>query len=127
MRRLRSWIVPLVVAGISSGLTWLLTQRAVDSPVQAADAGPGWVKGKGYGWVWGPKDELGALNTSTEATRAAALKLAKRCVDTGIEQDPRGALATEILAIEENLARHGLGLVRDIVRAPRGVAFHRQL
>ncbi|MCA3365624.1 MAG: enoyl-CoA hydratase/isomerase family protein [Roseomonas sp.] len=33
-----------------------------------------------------------------------AMALAKRCVDEGLERDPRGALATEILAIEESLA-----------------------
>ena len=37
---------------------------------------------------------------------AAALKLAKRCVDTGIEQTPKEALQTELDAIEENLARN---------------------
>ena len=36
----------------------------------------------------------------------AALRLAKATVDRGLELDPRGALATEILAIEENLARN---------------------
>jgi enoyl-CoA hydratase len=36
----------------------------------------------------------------------AALRLAKRCIDQGSELDPRGALALELLAIEENLA-HG--------------------
>jgi enoyl-CoA hydratase len=35
---------------------------------------------------------------------AAALRLAKRCIDTGVELDPRGALATELMAIEESLA-----------------------
>ncbi len=35
---------------------------------------------------------------------ASALALAKRCIDEGLERDPRGALATEILAIEESLA-----------------------
>lgn len=34
-----------------------------------------------------------------------ALRLAKRCIDAGLELDPKGALATELLAIEENLAR----------------------
>ncbi|HYF06927.1 MAG TPA: enoyl-CoA hydratase/isomerase family protein, partial [Acetobacteraceae bacterium] len=34
----------------------------------------------------------------------AGLRLAKRCIDEGLERDPRGALATEILAIEESLA-----------------------
>lgn len=34
----------------------------------------------------------------------AALRMAKRCIDEGLERDPRGALATELLAIEESLA-----------------------
>jgi enoyl-CoA hydratase len=34
----------------------------------------------------------------------AALRLAKRCIDEGLERDPRGALATELMAIEESLA-----------------------
>jgi kynurenine formamidase len=38
----------------------------------------GWQKGKGWGWVWGKDDEVGALNAMTDATRAAALSLAKR-------------------------------------------------
>jgi enoyl-CoA hydratase len=32
------------------------------------------------------------------------LRMAKRCIDQGLELDPRGALATELLAIEEILA-----------------------
>jgi enoyl-CoA hydratase len=35
---------------------------------------------------------------------ATALALAKRCIEEGLERDPRGALATELLAIEESLA-----------------------
>jgi enoyl-CoA hydratase len=34
----------------------------------------------------------------------AALRMAKRCIEEGLDRDPRGALATELLAIEENLA-----------------------
>lgn len=34
----------------------------------------------------------------------AAIALAKRCIEDGLLRDPRGALATEILAIEESLA-----------------------
>jgi enoyl-CoA hydratase len=33
-----------------------------------------------------------------------SLRLAKRCIDQGVELDPQGALATEIAAIEEQLA-----------------------
>ena len=35
----------------------------------------------------------------------AGLRQAKRCINEGSELDPRGAFATEILAIEENLAQ----------------------
>jgi enoyl-CoA hydratase len=35
---------------------------------------------------------------------ANSLKLAKRCIDRGVELDPQGALDTEIAAIEEQLA-----------------------
>jgi enoyl-CoA hydratase/carnithine racemase len=36
---------------------------------------------------------------------AAGLRQAKRCIDQGSELDPRGALAIELLAVEENLAQ----------------------
>jgi enoyl-CoA hydratase len=36
---------------------------------------------------------------------AAGLRQAKRCIDQGLELDPRGAFAVEMLAIEENLAQ----------------------
>jgi enoyl-CoA hydratase len=52
-----------------------------------------------------------ALEATLEAMLAPLLKapptalaLAKRCIDEGLERDPRGALATELLAIEESLA-----------------------
>jgi enoyl-CoA hydratase len=35
---------------------------------------------------------------------AGSIALAKRCIDRGVELDPKGALALEIEAIEENLA-----------------------
>lgn len=38
----------------------------------------GWQKGKGWGWIWGKDDEVGALNAMTDATRAAALSLVKK-------------------------------------------------
>ncbi|MBL8381965.1 MAG: enoyl-CoA hydratase/isomerase family protein [Burkholderiales bacterium] len=50
--------------------------------------------------------ELASIAATIAKAPPAALALAKACVDRGIEQDPRGALATEILAIEENLARN---------------------
>jgi kynurenine formamidase len=38
----------------------------------------GWTKGKGWGWVWGKDDEVGSLNALTDASRAAALRLASK-------------------------------------------------
>ncbi len=47
---------------------------------------------------------LAEIAQTIAAAPPAALRLAKRCIDRGVELDPRGALATELLAIEENLA-----------------------
>jgi len=38
----------------------------------------GWEKGKGWGWIWGKDDEVGALNALSNQSRAAALALATR-------------------------------------------------
>jgi enoyl-CoA hydratase len=35
----------------------------------------------------------------------SGLRQAKRCIDQGMELDPRGALAVELMAVEENLAQ----------------------
>ena len=48
--------------------------------------------------------ELAAIAEAVVKAPPAALRLAKRCIDEGAERDPRGALATELLAIEESLA-----------------------
>jgi enoyl-CoA hydratase len=47
---------------------------------------------------------LTEITTTILKVPPAAMALAKRCVDEGLERDPRGALATEIMAIEESLA-----------------------
>ena len=35
----------------------------------------GWKQGTGWGWIWGPDDEVGALNAMSNETRLAALQL----------------------------------------------------
>jgi enoyl-CoA hydratase len=47
---------------------------------------------------------LAEIAKTIVAAPLASMRLAKRCIDRGVELDPRGALATELLAIEENLA-----------------------
>jgi kynurenine formamidase len=48
-----------------------------------------WQPGKGWGWVWGPHDEAGSLNEMTDASQAAALRLAKqgKVYDLGVLYD----------------------------------------
>jgi kynurenine formamidase len=48
-----------------------------------------WQKGKGWGWVWGKDDEVGALNEMTDASRLAALQAAKqgKVYDLGVAYD----------------------------------------
>lgn len=50
------------------------------------------------------EDTIATIAATIVKAPPAALRLAKRCIDEGLERDPRGALATEILAIEESLA-----------------------
>jgi len=49
----------------------------------------GWVKGKGWGAVWGKDDEVGSLNAMTPASVKAALRLAQtgKVYDLGIAYD----------------------------------------
>ena len=48
-----------------------------------------WVQGKGWGWVWGPADEVGSLNEMTDASRLAALRLVTtgKAYDLGLPYD----------------------------------------
>src|SRR5262249_25875077 len=46
---------------------------------------------------------LAEIAQAISKASATGLRLAKRCIDQGSELDPRGALAVELAAIEENL------------------------
>lgn len=48
-----------------------------------------WQKGKGWGWVWGKEDEVGALSEMTDASRLAALQAVKKgkVYDLGVNYD----------------------------------------
>ena len=51
----------------------------------------GWQRGRGWGWVWGPNDELGNLNElSPELTRKALSMVSRgRVYDLGLAYDRR--------------------------------------
>lgn len=65
----------LLVASLA--LTLLGLGGGPTAPDEGPAAPKGWTKGKGWGWVWGKDDEVGSLNAMTDASRAAALRLAK--------------------------------------------------
>jgi enoyl-CoA hydratase len=44
------------------------------------------------------------IRKTISSAPSQSLRLAKRCLDVGVELDPKGALATEIAAIDEQLA-----------------------
>ena len=48
--------------------------------------------------------EISEMAKAILAAPPAALRLAKRCIDRGVELDPQGALALELEAIDEQLA-----------------------
>ncbi len=63
-----------------------LAVHAAEPAVQEPPPIKGWVKGKGWGPIWGKEDEVGALNAMTPETIRAALQLAKtgKVYDLGV-------------------------------------------
>ncbi len=47
---------------------------------------------------------VGEMAKTITGAPSAAMRLAKQCIDRGVELDPRGALGLELMAIEEQLA-----------------------
>ncbi|MCS7315097.1 MAG: cyclase family protein [Bryobacterales bacterium] len=98
----------------------------------AAQAPKGWVKGKGYGWIWGPQDEVGALNAIRGpdwVRRALAEVKLGRVYDLGVRVDRRsykwpGHSPIEVMTFR---SPQGVKTGKDIpgfAAHPRGLAFH---
>ena len=62
----------------------------------------GWFRGWFRSRIW--KRHLQEIKSEILKAPQQSLRLAKRCIDRGVELDPKGALETEIAAIEEQLA-----------------------
>jgi kynurenine formamidase len=84
MRNARSVCSVVLLVALVAALWVVLPEGASD-----AQTAKGWVKGKGYGWIWGPNDELGALNVLTPEKVMAALKIPKegKVYDLGVLYD----------------------------------------
>lgn len=83
---LRSFSLGVVVTLILGSLiNWSLQPTTAEQRGGAAVA-KGWQQGKGYGWIWGAEDEVGALNAMTPDTVLAALRLPSqgRVYDLGV-------------------------------------------
>jgi kynurenine formamidase len=81
-RALAGWIVAALTIGVSS-VHWLSAQEASESGIA------GWKQGIGWGWIWGPDDEVGALNAITPDSIMKALSLAQqgKIYDLGVAYD----------------------------------------
>ncbi|MBL8800179.1 MAG: cyclase family protein, partial [Planctomycetia bacterium] len=89
MRWLR-WTLLLAALALSFELGRNSSGRVASEEQQVdSSAVKGWQKGKGWGWIWGKDDEVGALNAMTPETIRAALQLAKagKVYDLGIAYD----------------------------------------
>lgn len=82
-----NWYVRRVVGfgvslGILVGFAWLQMGAQKAQPAGLK----GWTKGEGFGWKWGPEDEVGALNALSPQTTLAALKVVKegKTYDLGV-------------------------------------------
>ena len=100
--------------------------------ITAAQTPKGWTKGKGYGWVYGPKDEIGALNAvNTPEHIARALREAKsgKVYDLGVRIDRTSYKWPGHSPIEVMSYRSPEGLKRGkdlpaFARHPHGLGFH---
>ncbi|MBI1762755.1 MAG: cyclase family protein [Acidobacteria bacterium] len=81
MKRKHRFLLSLLALSLAANFHWLVSgqQPALKK----------WQPGKGWGWVWGQEDEVGALNEMTDATRLAALRLADKgkTYDLGVNYD----------------------------------------
>src|SRR4029453_10705085 len=88
MTRVRLMLIGfcILAAGWLAGSHFAAGQNSASSPQLKK-----WKKGVGWGWVWGKDDELGAMNELTDASRAAALKMAQtgKVYDLGVTYSRR--------------------------------------
>ena len=116
----------------NSGMRMLCVSAMLCASLLSAQAPPGWQKAKGYGWVFGKDDEVGALRTITgPASVLRALREVKtgKVYDLGVPLDRRsfkwpGHSPTEVVSYR---SPGGVARTRDIPgmgAGPKRMAFH---
>lgn len=82
-RSVTGWVVAVVVLGLWA-THWLGAEGNEGlSPIE------GWQKGLGWGWIWGPDDEVGALNAISPSSVTSAIEIARsgKIYDLGVAYD----------------------------------------
>lgn len=128
-----------LVLGMACGATGVLLGSRAQSVSAANEASTPpqmkkWVEGRGWGWVWGPEDEVGALNEMTDASRLAALRTVKlgKAYDLGVLYSRNsykwpGHSPGEIMSFRtpEGVKRQGdVEAVTASDKNPKGLAWH---
>jgi len=121
-RRVTSFVSLIAVFVLGVGFAW-----------QSGEAEPGWQRGRGWGWIWGAEDEVGALNHMSDASRLAALSLIKegKVYDLGITYSRNsfvwpGHSPGEVMTYRspEGIERQGDHEFAGSEANPAGVAWH---
>lgn len=102
--------------------------RLANVPARSAPV-PGWQRGKGWGWIWGEDDELGALNAMTEESVREALAGIShgRVFDLGLTVDASSYLSPFHVRTSITSHRTARDFKRDLDLDPQGVSFNTSL
>jgi kynurenine formamidase len=92
----------------------------------------GWQKGKGYGWIWGPNDEVGALNAVNTADKIlSALRSIRtgKVYDLGVPVDRTsfkwpGHSSTEVISYRSPLGVKAEKDLPGFATSKKGMGFH---
>lgn len=86
----------------------------------------GWTHGRGWGWIWGEGDTLGALNAMTDASRLRALRSVGRgqVFDLGLTMERRSFVGSAHAQTEVLTYRTAEGLKREWGLDPDEVGFN---
>lgn len=125
MMSMSKWTVSVV-------LLVTLTASEIDAQVPAASAPKGWTKGKGYGWSYGPGDEVGALNAITSPAHVlSALRSVTtgKIYDLGVPVDQHsfkwpGHSPTQIMSYRSPVGVKTLKDTPAFAAGKRGTAWH---
>lgn len=90
---------------------------------------PGWQRGRGWGWIWGEDDEIGALNAMTEESVREALAgiTQGRVFDLGLTVDMSSYLSPFHVKTSITSYRTSGDFKRDLQLDPDGVSFNTSL